>query len=41
MPFYPNGGPTNTMRLNFSAANPETIHEGVRRLSVMIKKTMA
>jgi 2-aminoadipate transaminase len=41
VPFYPNGGPNNTMRLNFSAANPETIREGVRRLSVMIKKTMA
>ena len=40
VPFYPNGGPVNTMRLNFSAANPETIHEGIRRLSVMIKKTM-
>ena len=41
VPFYPNGGPKNTMRLNFSASNPETIREGIRRLSVMIKKTMA
>ena len=39
-PFYPIGGPNNTMRLNFSATNPERIREGVRRLSVMIKKTM-
>ncbi len=40
-PFYPNGGPKNTMRMNFSATNPEKIREGVRRLSVMIKKTMS
>ncbi|NLB71960.1 MAG: PLP-dependent aminotransferase family protein [Chloroflexi bacterium] len=39
-PFYPNDGPTNTMRLNFSAADPEKITEGVRRLSVMIKKAI-
>lgn len=39
-PFYPNGGPGNTMRMNFSACNPETIREGVRRLSVMIKKAL-
>ncbi len=39
-PFYPNGGPANTMRLNFSATNPEKIREGIRRLSVMIKKSM-
>lgn len=41
VPFYPNGGPSNTMRMNFSAANPETIREGVRRLAVMIKKSLA
>jgi DNA-binding transcriptional MocR family regulator len=29
------------MRLNFSATNPEKIREGVRRLSVMIKKSIA
>lgn len=39
-PFYPNGGPNNTMRLNFSATNPEKIREGVRRLGVMIKKSL-
>lgn len=38
IPFYPNGGPRNTMRLNFSAAAPERIREGVHRLSVMIKR---
>lgn len=40
VPFYPNEGPKNTMRMNFSATNPERIREGVRRLSVMIKKSM-
>jgi len=40
-PFYPNGGPVNTMRMNFSAANPEKITEGVRRLANMIKKSIA
>ena len=40
-PFYPNGGPVNTMRMNFSAANPEKITEGVRRLANMIKKSLA
>jgi len=40
VPFYPNEGPKNTMRMNFSATNPEKIREGVRRLSVMIKKSM-
>ena len=39
-PFYPNGGPVNTMRMNFSAANPEKITEGVRRLANMIKKSL-
>jgi len=27
--------------MNFSATNPEKIREGVRRLSVMIKKTLS
>ena len=39
-PFYPNGGPSNTMRLNFSACNPETIRIGVERLSRMVKRCM-
>jgi 2-aminoadipate transaminase len=38
--FYPNGGPSNTMRLNFSACNPETIRIGVERLSRMVKRCM-
>ena len=38
--FYPKGGPSNTMRLNFSACNPETIRVGVERLSRMVKRCM-
>lgn len=38
--FHPNGGGENTMRLNFSACNPETIRIGVERLSKMVKKCM-
>lgn len=39
-PFYPNGGPKNTMRLNFSACNEELIREGVRRLANMAKRSL-
>lgn len=39
-PFYPNGGPNNNMRLNFSACNPELIREGVFRLSNMVKRSL-
>ncbi len=35
--FHPNGGGKNTMRLNFSACNPETIKIGIQRLGKMIK----
>lgn len=35
--FYPCGGGTNTMRLNFSNANPEQIHEGIRRLGTVVE----
>ena len=31
-PFFPNGGGENTLRLNFSNANPEMIQEGIARL---------
>lgn len=41
VPFYPIDGPDNTMRLNFSASDPERIREGVRRLAVMIKRVLA
>ena len=39
-PFYPNSGPCNTMRLNFSASNPELIREGIRRLGNMAKRSI-
>lgn len=37
-PFYPNGGPTNTMRMNFSASKPEVIDVGVRRLANIVRR---
>ncbi len=40
LPFYPNGGPNNTMRLNFSFMNPNLIREGVRRLGNMAKRSI-
>lgn len=36
--FFPNGGGHNTMRLNFSNANPEMIREGIRRLGRAIAR---
>jgi len=39
-PFHPCGGGTNTMRLNFSYANPEKINEGIARLGRVIKNQM-
>ncbi|MFM8321983.1 MAG: PLP-dependent aminotransferase family protein [Chloroflexota bacterium] len=35
-PFFPTGGGHNTMRLNFSHANPERIREGISRLGRVI-----
>jgi 2-aminoadipate transaminase len=40
-PFFPNGGGENTMRLNFSNANPEMIREGIIRLGKVIKEAIA
>jgi 2-aminoadipate transaminase len=37
-PFHPCGGGHNTMRLNFSNANPEDIMEGIRRLGDVIRE---
>ncbi len=37
-PFHPNGGGKNTMRLNFSYSNPETIREGITRLGTLLKE---
>jgi 2-aminoadipate transaminase len=39
--FHPNGGGRNTMRLNFSYANPETIREGITRLGRVFKELVA
>jgi 2-aminoadipate transaminase len=35
--FHPTGGGKNTMRLNFSYSNPETIREGITRLGTTLK----
>ena len=35
--FFPNGGPRNTLRLNFSAMPPERITEGVARLGQVVR----
>ena len=39
--FYPDGSGKNTMRLNFSCAQPEMIEEGIRRLGVVLKEQLA
>jgi 2-aminoadipate transaminase len=39
--FYPDGGGKNTMRLNFSCAQPEMIEEGIRRLGAVLKEQLA
>jgi 2-aminoadipate transaminase len=35
--FFPNGGVTNTLRLNYSNMPPEKIREGIRRLAAAIE----
>jgi len=37
-PFHPNGGGQNTMRINFSYSNPETIREGMTRLGLALQE---
>lgn len=39
-PFYANGGGENTLRLNFSNADPERIEEGIARLGESIRDFM-
>ncbi len=39
--FYPEGKNFNSMRLNFSYSNDETIKEGIRRLAEVIKAELA
>lgn len=38
--FYPNGGGSNTMRLNFSYEKPPAINEGISRLGKAIKRML-
>lgn len=38
--FYADGSGKNTMRLSFSCANEDTIREGIRRLSVVLKTVL-
>ncbi len=38
--FHPQGGGDNTMRLNFSNANPDLIMEGIKRLAKVIEKNI-
>ena len=38
--FFPNGGVTNTLRLNYSNMPEDKIREGVKRLSYAIRKSM-
>lgn len=40
-PFHPDGSGRNTMRLNFSYSNPETIREGITRLGTLLKELTA
>lgn len=40
-PFHPNGGGANTLRLNFSNAAPERIHEGIARLGRVLRARIA
>jgi 2-aminoadipate transaminase len=39
--FHANGGGNNTMRINFSFSNPETIREGITRLGLVLKEQIA
>jgi 2-aminoadipate transaminase len=39
--FHPNGGHTNTMRINFSYSKPEFIREGISRLGTLLKEKVA
>ena len=39
-PFYPNGGITNRLRLNYSNMPEERIREGIRRIAAVIRRNM-
>ncbi len=38
-PFYTVKGVTNSFRMNYSCVDPETIEDGVKRMSVAIERT--
>jgi 2-aminoadipate transaminase len=38
--FHPNGGGANTMRLNFSFSDPDSIREGISRLALTLKEAL-
>jgi 2-aminoadipate transaminase len=40
-PFHPRGDGENTLRLNFSYSDPDTIREGVARLGTTLKELLA
>ena len=39
--FYPDGGISSAMRLNFSYADADTIREGIKRLGAVIKQELS
>ena len=39
--FHPTGGGKNTMRINFSYSNPDTIREGITRMGTVLKELVA
>ena len=39
--FHPDGGGQNTMRINYSFSDPDTIREGIRRLGLVLKEAIA
>jgi 2-aminoadipate transaminase len=40
-PFFPGGGGTSTLRLNFSYSRPDVIDEGIRRLGAVVRRHVA
>jgi 2-aminoadipate transaminase len=39
-PFFPLGGGANTLRLNFSYCTPDRIEEGIRRLGLVLRRSL-
>jgi len=40
VPFYVNGGGSNTMRLNYSCSDAATIEEGIKRLGTLMREML-